>query len=184
MTLPQVLRLVAAQNPTLRSLRFRNDEAQAELTQARLWPNPELEAEFEEVGWDAPGFSESEMTVALSQEFELFGQRGARKKLAQVGFDATKLATRISAFDLYLEVKARFFALVHAQRQYILADSSVFLAGGVAQNIAYRMDKGAALQSELLLARLELQRAQLTREESRQDLETAQAWLRDRKSVV
>jgi len=177
MTLPQVLRLVAAQNPALRSLRFRNDEAQAELTQARLWANPELETEFEQIGWDAAGFSESEMTVALSQEFELFGQRGARKKLARAGSDATKLATRISAFDLYLEVKARFFALVHAQRQCILADSSVFLAESVAQNIAYRTEKGAALQSELLLAQLELQRAQLTREESRQDLGAAQAWL-------
>jgi len=176
-TLTQVLSRVASQNPSLRSFNFRNDAAQAELKQARLWPNPELEAEFDGVGWDAPGFKESEMTVSLSQELELFGRRSAREKLARAGSDAAKLATRISAFDLYVEVKERFFTLIHAQRQFILADSSVILAESIVQNIAYRMEKGAALQSELLLAQLELQRVQLTREESRQNLNAAQARL-------
>jgi cobalt-zinc-cadmium efflux system outer membrane protein len=177
LTLEDALRLVASKNPSLKALVYRQKASRAELDQAGLWPNPELEAEVEEVGWDAPGFEKSEMTVLLSQEFELFGQRGARRHVAQAGIEATKLEARISAFDLYLEVKSRFFALAHAQKGLVLADSSVALTAGILDDISYRFEKGAALKSELMLARLELERANLDRTESRQDLRSAQGKL-------
>jgi len=177
LSLAEVLTLVARANPTLRALDRQVEAAERRLQQAGLWPNPELETEFEEVGWDAPGLSESEITVLLSQELELFGQRGARSQLAEVNVDATKFATMLSAFDLYLEVKARFYALAHAQQRAILADSAVSLAGSIVDNITYRMEKGAVLQSELLLARLEFQRFDLARKEAVQNLAAAQTRL-------
>jgi cobalt-zinc-cadmium efflux system outer membrane protein len=177
LTLTDALRLVASKNPSLEALGHRQEISRAELVQAGLRPNPELEAGVEEVGWDAPGFAESEMTVSLSQEFELFGQRGARRQVAQAGIEAAKLEARMLSFDLYLEVKSRFFALAYAQKGSLLSDSSVALTAGILDNISYRFEKGAALQSELMLARLELERANLERAETRQHLRSAQGRL-------
>lgn len=168
LTLDAVLDLVARGNPHLRALQARNQASQGLLRQARLWSNPEIGFYAEVVGWDAPGLAESELNVSLSQELELFGQRAARTRYAETQIDATQLQTRMAAFDLYTEVKMRFYALVHARRQLELAERTLSLADDIVANIEFRIDKGAALQSELLLAELELNRARLSVDEARQ----------------
>jgi outer membrane protein TolC len=173
LTLQSVLRLVAARNPLLPSLDLQREIARGGITQAESRPNPGLEAGIEEVGWDAPGFDESEFSVSLSQEFELFGQRGARRKVAEAAWQAAVLDADVAAFDLYLETRARYYRLAHAQEQYQLSDISNELAEDIAATIQQRIDKGAALQSELLLAKLELRGAGLARAEAVTGIKTA-----------
>ena len=170
LSLEDVLKLVAVENPAFRSFSFQLRAGAGNLKQAGLWANPELGAEFEEVGWDAPGFRESEFSISLAQEFEFFGQRGARKRVARAQIDATKLQVKLSAFDLYLETKRRFYTLAHVQQDVILSQRSVELAKEIVKNTNYRLDRGATLQSELLLARLEEQRAQLALDQAKQDV--------------
>lgn len=177
LSLEDVLKLVAEKNPAFRSFDFQLRAARSNLKQAGLWANPELSAEFEEVGWDAPGFKESEFSVSLAQEFEFFGQRGARKNVAKTQIDATELRVKLSSFDLYLETKHRFYELAHAQQNVILSRKSVELAGEIVENTNYLLDKGAALQSEFLLARLEEQRAQLALDQAEQDVLAEEATL-------
>jgi len=177
LTLGEVIKLVAADNPTLRALTLEQEASAGHLKQAGLWSNPELGAEIEEVGWDSPGLKESEITLSLSQEFELFGQRGARIQLARAEIDAIELQTRLSAYDLYLETKRRFYTLALAQKRLVLTLTSVDLARGIVENINFRIENGAALQSELLLAQLEEQRAQLMLEQVRQEVRVAQVGL-------
>ncbi|MCP4582226.1 MAG: TolC family protein [candidate division Zixibacteria bacterium] len=177
LSLSDVLKLVAAENPTFRSLSYQLQAAGGNLKQAGLWPNPELEAEFEEVSWDSPGFKESEFSVSIAQEFELFGQRGARKNVAQSGIEATRSRIDQSVFDLYLETKQRFYALAHAQQNVNLSRTSVDLAKEIVENINFRLDRGASLQSELLLAQLEEQRALLALDQARQDVIALEATL-------
>ena len=74
LTFSDALRLTAASNPALKALGYERRAADAGLRQAGLWSNPELEFEIEEFGLDAPGLRESELTLAISQEFEFFGQ--------------------------------------------------------------------------------------------------------------
>ncbi|UCD16820.1 MAG: TolC family protein [Candidatus Zixiibacteriota bacterium] len=169
----QILGLVAEQNPILMSLDWKLKSAEKKIQQAGLLTNPELELEFEEVGWNAPGFKESEITFLLSQDLEFFGQRGARKRLAEVNLDVIKWENRKAAFGLYLDAKSRFFKLAHAQQQSILTDEAVKLSQSIRDNIAAKINKGAALQSELLLAELEFQKTRL-------DFNTA---LRERKNM-
>jgi len=174
LVLSEVLSLVATSNPSLRALDWQNEAARGRLKQAGLWPNPELGAEIEEFGWDAPGAKESEINLSLAQEFELFGQRGARKGVAQAEIDAIATQTKILAYDLYLDTKRRFYTLVHAQQRLVLSATSEELARDVVENIELRITKGAALQSEILLAKLEVQRAQLILEEAQQKVMSAQ----------
>lgn len=176
-SLNDALQLVAAANPALKAFEYQVKAAQSNLKQVSLRPNPELSADFEEVGWNAPGFKESEFTVLVSQEFDLFGQRGARKKVAQSEIDATRLQIKQSTFDLYLEVKQRFYSLAHAQQQVILSQTALELANDIVKNITFRLDRGAALQSELLLAELEKQKAQLSLNQARQNVLALEARL-------
>ncbi len=176
-SLLQILTRVARTNPAFETLKLQLTAAELRVDQAELRPNPEFESELEHIGGDASGFDESEITLMLSQEFQIFGQRGARRRMAQANLGTVQLDTRFAAFDLFLEVKSRFYALAHAQKQAALAESSVDLAKGIQQNIMFRLKKGAALQSELLLARLELQRAELARDAASQERVAAQAML-------
>ncbi len=174
MTIDMIVDLVALNNPSLRSYAYRREAANNQLKQAGLWKNPEFSTEFEEVGWDAPGLSESEISIALSQEFEIFGQRDARKNVALAGIKSTNFETMVEAFDLYVEVKRRFFNLFYNQNKMALADSSVMLAENIVKSIEFRMNRGAALQSEFLLAQLELQRIKLDYRKVKQELHSSQ----------
>ena len=173
LTFQEIVELVADRNPGLKALPLELDAARHRLRQAGMWPNPELEAEIEEVGWEAPGIKESELSISLSQEFELFGQRRARRGLSQAGVYATEFQTKLSAFDLYLETKERFYVLAHALESFRLTGISVRLAEHVFENINLRIGKGAALQAEQLMAQLELQRAELERADAEQELYAA-----------
>ncbi len=173
LTLQAVLHLVAARNPLLPSLLFRLEAANGGIIQAGIKPSPELESEIGNVGWDAPGTSEAEISVSLSQEFELFGKRGARKRVAEVEQQEVEFEAQVDAFDLYLDTRGRYYRLAHAQEQYHLSEISVELADDIVATIRQRIDKGVALQSELLLARLELKRAKLARADAAMDIETA-----------
>jgi cobalt-zinc-cadmium efflux system outer membrane protein len=177
LTLPQVISRVARSNPEFEALRLQRNAAAFNVHQAGLGPNPEFESEFENIGGDASGFGEAEITLLLSQEFQIFGQRGARARLAQSELDAVSLQTRLAAFDLFLEVKRRFYALAHAQKRVVLAHSSIELARDILDNITYRLEKGAALKSELLLAELELARKELARDAAMQEQGAGQAQL-------
>ncbi|MCP4703718.1 MAG: TolC family protein [candidate division Zixibacteria bacterium] len=177
LSLDDILKLVAVNNPAFRSYDYQLRAAHNDLKQAGLWANPELDVEFGEVGWDAPGFQESEFSVSLAQEFEFFGQSGARKDVAWAQIDATKLQMKLSSFDLYLETKLRFYAFAHAQQNVILAQKSIELTKEIVENTSFRLEKGAALQSELLLAQLEEQRAQLALEQTKQDVIAEEATL-------
>ena len=177
LSLDDVLALVAAENQSLRSLVFQLKAADGNLKQAGLLSNPEVDVELEGFGWDAPGFSESEFSISLSQEFEFFGQRGARKDVARAGLEALTWETKLAAFDLYSETKQRFFALAHAQEKAHLCQASVDLAREIVENTQFRLDHGAALQSELLLGQLEEQRALLALDQAKQDVDAFRATL-------
>ena len=176
-TLDDAISLVAVHNPLFKSIEYQNRAALSNVRQAGVWANPELDAEFEEVGLDSPGFDESEFTVSIAQDFELFGQRGARKNLARVNFDYTKLQSKLSSFDLYLELKSRYYTFAHAQLGVGLSEQSLGLAQEIVENIQYRLEKGAALQSELLLAQLDEQRAKLALDQAKLDVVANEAAL-------
>lgn len=173
LSLNDIVSLVAEKNPILKSFKWHLESAEENLRQAGLRSNPELELEFEEFGWDAPGFSETEMAIVLSQELELFGQRGARKQNALANVNYTKWQNQRRGFELYLDLKMSFFKLAHAQKQALLARTALELAQTVYSDIDSRFKNGAALQSELLLSQLELQKAQLDNDEALIDQENA-----------
>ncbi|MFQ5500048.1 MAG: TolC family protein [Candidatus Zixiibacteriota bacterium] len=187
--LNQVLSLVAAANPSLKAGLKRIEAAEGLMMQAGLWPNPELEVEVEEVGWDAPGLQESEITVLLSQEIQLWGNRRNRRLVARREFEATQLQTQVTAFDIHAIAVERYYTLSHAQRRVALAQESVDLATDIAESARARIDMGASMLSELLLGQLEIEIAALELADAMADLETARTelsslWQGDASEIV
>lgn len=177
LTLPQILGLVADANPSLKAGLKRIEAANGLLRQAGLWPNPELEVVMEEVGWDVPGLQESEITVILSQEIELWGNRKNRRLVARRGMETVRLETQIAVFDIYASTTERYFTLSHAQRRVTLAQDAVDLARDIAESARIRVAMGAAMQSELLLGQLEMETAALELAETISEMETARSKL-------
>lgn len=173
LTLSQALSLVAQSNPTLRAGRKKVESAAGLVIQAGLRPNPKLEIETEEVSGDASGFAESEINITVSQEFELWGKRQARKNLAQSEVESVKLEALFADYDLYASTVRRFFAVAHAQKRVSLSLEASSIARSIVQTAKNRVSKGAALQSEALLGELEFERTQLNLSQAESHLQTA-----------
>jgi cobalt-zinc-cadmium efflux system outer membrane protein len=177
LTLDMALRLVARGNSSLQAGRKQREAVLGLVRQAKLRPNPELELEAEDVGGDLTGFRESEMTIQLSQELELWGKRKARRNVALRDVEAVNWETRVKGFDIYAETKLRFYALLHAQKKVELTELAAQLASDVAEAARIRVEKGAALSSEQLLGQLGFERvrvevalAETERENARRNL--------------
>src|SRR3972149_3662248 len=119
--LGSALRLVVRANRNLRAGEFQRESAKGSVQQAGLRPNPEFDLESENVGGSFGGFSQSETSLKLSQEMELFGKRGSRQKFAKAAYTLTDRLVAVQRFDLFVETKLRFYAARHAQRRVELA---------------------------------------------------------------
>lgn len=188
LTLDMVLQLVARGNSSLRANRMERNVAGESVRQANLRPNPELEFEAEDVSGDLAGFRESEMTVVLSQELELWGQRKARRRVALADADRAEWESRVEDFDIYAESKLRFYAMLYAQSKLKLAEEAARLALEVAETARLRVDKGAALSSEQLLGQLAYERARAEVVLAETELENAKGslaalWRGDQRNI-
>jgi cobalt-zinc-cadmium efflux system outer membrane protein len=159
--LDMALYRVAMANHRLRSTGERKAGISGLLRQSNRWPNPEFEMEVEEFGGSLPGFSGSEWTFALAQEFELWGKRGARKKAAEAEAGSITLEADIAAFDIYAETSMRYYELVHAQTRHALVQKAQEVALNMVESSRNLVDKGASLVSELRLAELQLARIEM-----------------------
>lgn len=174
LTLRDALQKVAGSNPIRQALRHRVKAAVALVEQAGLRPNPEIGFEVQDFGGDLSGFSQTEFTAGLSQEIELGGKRTRRRQAAQSKTDAAALNMALTDYGLYGETSRRYYQLVHAQNSLGLAKDATDLAVALATSVETRLERGAAMISELLLSELGLQQARLEQAQKEYELASAQ----------
>jgi cobalt-zinc-cadmium efflux system outer membrane protein len=166
-------------NPSLSRFGYEVRAAEAEVVQAGLWPNPELDAEFEDFAGtgDLEGVDALEVTLALSQTFPLGGDIEKRQELAQqqgrlAGWDYE--AARIA---LLSETTGRYVDVLAAQRQVELGRESLKLAEQVADSIGRRVDAGDAPAVERSRAAVPVATARIALRRAERLLETARVQL-------
>ncbi len=166
-------------NPELARFGYDVRAAEAEVVQAGLWPNPELDIELENVGGtgELESTDSAEVTLALSQTFPLGGDIERRKKLARLqgrlaGWDYE--AARIS---LLAEVTGRYVNVLAAQRQVELTRESLALAEQVAESIGRRVEAGDAPAVERSRAAVPVATARIAVRRAEQSLESARVRL-------
>ncbi len=173
LTLDMALHKIAQTNGLLKSVDERKAGLSGMIDQSRVWPNPGFGFEVEEFGGSLPGFSESGLSFSLSQEFELWGKRKARRKAAEVEAKAIRLEADISAFDIYSEAGFRFYELIHAQERLLLIRKAEELTRNMVDITRLRVEKGASLVSEHHMAELELARNKVELNEAEMELNNA-----------
>src|SRR5690606_19656915 len=125
-------------HPDLLAIEHEVAAREAEALQAGLPPNPELDAELEDVfggisgpegeQQDLSGFSGAEATVMISQTIELAGKRMKRRRLAEAQADVAAWDLEVRRLEIITEVHATFVELLSAQRQVELASQLVEVA--------------------------------------------------------
>jgi cobalt-zinc-cadmium efflux system outer membrane protein len=148
-------------NPALAASSFRLAAAEARITQAGLYPNPEIDIEAENFGGhgDLSGYSSAETTAIVSQPIPL-GRRLARARdvaeadhlLARRDLDANRL-------DVVASATIAFYRLVAAQEREELARRMVILAERFEETVRARVEAGKVSPVEATRAAIEVGQA-------------------------
>lgn len=179
LTLDEALRLAALHHPALAAGRLEADAAGAEASQARRWPNPELEVSTEEIPADG-SFSDGQTMVGIAQTVP---HAGRRRLAAEIGSQSVARADarfRAQALAIARDVKVAYGQTLAAAQRVAGADELLALADAAVAAAAKRVEAGAAGRQELLRAEIEAERARTTlaalrqlRAQARRELDTA-----------
>lgn len=136
--------------------------AEARALQAGLRPNPEIGVQVENFSGTGPyrTFRQSEVTVAVSQEFELGGERRARKTVAGAQLEFARLSLRRAVADLTYDIAVAHAELRAAEDRAVLARSNLARAQELARIAGTLVDAGRdpplrKLRADALLAEAE-----------------------------
>lgn len=179
LTLRQAMALAVVRNPRLRAFGWEVRRAEAQILQAGLWPNPEIEAEFENFGGNKEfsGTQSLETTISLAQTFPLGNDIERRRELA--GYESRLAGWDYEAarLEVLTEVTQRYVALLAAERRVTVAREALQLAEQVQETTRKRIDAGAAPPIEatraavpVATARVALRRAERQQEAARKQL--------------
>ena len=149
---------IAQQHPEFRATTARVEASRHSVDQARARPNPLLHADAENVGGTYSGFDASELSLFLSQEFELGGKRSARTANAESAAGAAMLEADLTILELYLAARQRYAAVTHADERLRIALANQAVVASLATAAEDRVRAGATLVADRLLANVALAR--------------------------
>ena len=161
----------SATNPRIVGPRAESEAAQALVGQARLRPNPEVSLEVENIAGSGAfsGLSATEYTLAVGQQIELGGKRGARVEAAEAQAQLANLRADLAGAELGFLVRERYVAAAAAASRAKLARDVVERNEELARIAGVLVEVGRepplrALRAEAALAeaRAELQAAEAT----------------------
>jgi outer membrane protein, heavy metal efflux system len=166
MTVAEAVEVALKNNPDIQSVRLEQGAAQGRLDQAGLWlrSNPVIEGSLSRKD-TVPGGGEkvTNTGLALSQEFEIAGQRGLRVEAAKNGMEKASQDIRDRHRILVAEVKDAFAKALAARRKVELADEAVRLQEQLVSSATVKYQAGEISQLEQNLADVELGKARRER---------------------
>lgn len=163
-TLEQAIQTALNENLELKAIRERINVEQARLDGIALIGNPALETEV------LPGDT-GETNVGLTKSFQLGGQRGHRKRLAQSNISKVNAEIADAERKLHLAVKLAFYELLLIQEKQRLAKEIVQLSEQVLEIATIQFEAGEISVTEVNLAKITRQgalRAQMALENQRE----------------
>ncbi len=161
-TLDEVVEYTLRQNPDLRSLRLEEEIAKAQLQKARLplIGNPTVETNVVQKG--KGGDVDRKFTdygIALSQEFEIAGQRGFRIDVAEKESQKVGLEIRDKERIIASEARNAFAKALASKRKVELKKEAVRLKEELLEFTKTKLKAGDVSGLEVNIAELELGKA-------------------------
>jgi cobalt-zinc-cadmium efflux system outer membrane protein len=156
-TLPDVIENALRQNPTIDIARAQEEAAQAAVTTAKSYLNPEVEAG---VGpsRNRSGTHEVDKNwgVALSQPLEFPGVRRARQSVAESNVKVAGMGRELTRIELRARVKDAFYDVLQRQAVLKLVEGDRNLLQQIRERVKLRVDVGESPRYELIKADTEL----------------------------
>ena len=157
-TFAEAVELALSRNPRLKACDAAIAAAAARERQADALPNPEIEAEVEDIGLrgDERGLDASVYTVRAVQTIELGHKRASRRRAASLEVDLARWDLEAEGLILVDEVRARFLDLLTAQERVRIVSASHELARKIRDTAAERVRSGKVSPLELTKAEVDL----------------------------
>jgi cobalt-zinc-cadmium efflux system outer membrane protein len=158
MTLEQAIAVAMDHSPRLAACAAERLGARADLRGAETFAhNPELDVEAGDRS--TPGGGSSDLALRLRQEFEIAGQRGARRRVARSRLSAAESQCVRGRADVVATVTVRFVELLRARDVRVLSAADVELSREMLAHEERRLAAGSGTQITVNVARAAAGRA-------------------------
>jgi cobalt-zinc-cadmium efflux system outer membrane protein len=171
-TLGEAVRTAMAGHPKVAAFPLEKEAADGRIRQAARRPNPEIEAEIENVWGTLPFLARSETTIAWSQPVEI-GKRAPRVRRAEAERATLERDQQSVRLDLIAGIMRAFVSLQGAQQKLALAREAESLASSLREVAAERVAAGAISPIEATRAEVALSLAKADGIRAARDVETA-----------
>lgn len=170
--LADALALALERSPELEAFSLQVRASEAHELQARVFPNPELDVELEDVGGDGDfrGTRSAQTTVRLSQLIELGGERSSRKAVAAAMTEVAAREYEIERVEVLTDVAEKFVAVLAGQHEVALTEEATGLAEEALRAAKRRVEMGKSSALEEKKASIELARSRIDREHAEHEL--------------
>lgn len=178
-TMARLVATAQAQHPTTVAIQAARAAAAAQVRQAGVWNNPELEVS---VGRTKPRMDGVERDTpyggSLSQRLTWWGARNARITAARAQQSAAEAEAQVSMLGLQADVRRAAIIYAVASEAALQAEDEARIASELAVMTETRLTAGEADRATAARARLEATTTALQRDARRREVATALAALR------
>ncbi|HUU44943.1 MAG TPA: TolC family protein [Acidobacteriota bacterium] len=161
LTLTEAVARTLAHNPDLKIAAQDIRIAEADVRQARVIPNPEIEWEGEDISGSMGGLGSSAHTIVLSQTIELGGKRSSRTRQAESHVTVAEADFEAAHLDVLAELAARFTRALVAQQRVELRIAGIRLAEELRDAAREKVAVGATATVEAIRADVALSNARI-----------------------
>ncbi len=158
LTLQQALKIARTANPQFRMSGEDVNVAKAEALRAKAFHNPELGVKAGTHDDLAPGEPRPFIGGEVSQEIEVWGTRGLRRKSAQKGIEVAKAHQARTWQEVAFQVKETYYETLLRQQLVSIARENLEIGKKFLGSTELKFKQNEVPYSNLLRARLELVR--------------------------
>ncbi len=172
LTIDRLIETGGSRRGDLLAARQRLAIAQGRLVQARLRPNPTLDAEYGSPRF-LGGEAESDFSVGVSQAFELGGKRSKRVAVAELELQQARAEVLALERQVAVGIRTAYSRAVSAARQLDAIEKLLAADAELLRVTEARLNEGDVAPLDANLVRVESDRLRVQQIEARSELETA-----------
>jgi outer membrane protein TolC len=160
-TLDTALVTAYENNPRMTEARKSVEAVKGDSITARVLPNPEVEFEIGGLKKNEDGKRRTNLDkVGVKQEFEPFGVRGLKSKIARNEILIQEESVRAVWSEIYLKVRENYNKIILDKKQMELASDNLNILRQFYSRVEIRFQSGKAIKNELQRAKIELLEAE------------------------
>lgn len=175
LTLGDAIDVFLQQNLAIVAARYEIETADAEKLTARLRPNPEFDASFDDLplNFSGPFFREQEITYGISQTLELGGKRRKRINAANANAELARASFQVTMWQLTNDLKRKFYTVILAEDLLKLAEDNEKTFGEILKHSTELVQQGEIAGLDLRKIEVEKLKFDTDVANSRRDYEVA-----------